>query len=232
MLKSGVIGMTTLNITIDAGLSKINPDLALGILHCRAMNSKYNSDLWKEIQQVSNQLRETLSFEGIKQQPQIAATRKTYAACGKDPSRYRPSAEALMRRIIKNQDLYQISTLIDLINLVSLKWGYSIGGFDASLIEDPLKAGIGRDDEVFHAIGRGILNIENLPVLRDSKGAIGSPTSDEERTSIRDETNQLLMVIYAFDGPENLEACMDYAQALLIKHAAATVMSRDIIKAS
>jgi len=195
--------------------------MVLGILQCEVANSDFNPELWMEIQRVSARVRESLTFEGIKDQPQIAATRKMYAACGKDPSRYRPSAEALMRRIVKGQDLYQINSLVDLINLVSLKSGYSIGGFDVSFIEGAIEAGLGKPDEIYHAIGRGLLNIENLPVLRDQIGPIGTPTSDEERTAIRLETNQLLMVFYAYDGHHKLSEHMDYAVDLLKRYAAA-----------
>ena len=72
---------------------------------------------------------------------------------------------------------------MDLINLVSLKTRYSIGGFDADKVEGDVMLGVGKADEKFEAIGRGMLNIEGLPVYRDDIGAIGTPTSDEERTS-------------------------------------------------
>ena len=81
----------------------------------------------------------------------------------KDPNRYRPAGEALSRRILKGQPLYRIDTLVDLINLLSLKTGYSIGGFDDEQIKGDLVLGIGVADEKFAAIGRGQLNIEGLP---------------------------------------------------------------------
>lgn len=90
-----------------------------------------------------------------------------------DPGRYRPSAEALRRRLMRGIPLYQIDTLVDLINLVSLRTGHSIGGFDADKIQgNHLELGIGKAEEPFEGIGRGILNIEGLPVYRDSFGGI------------------------------------------------------------
>ncbi len=221
--------METISVHIGAELQKINPSMALGIIECRVRNSDHSAELWNGIQEITRQVRENLTFESIKDQPQIAATRSMYSSCGKDPSRYRPSAEALMRRIVKGQDLYRINTLVDLINLVSLKTGYSIGGFDASLVENPVVAGLGRAGELFNAIGRGILNIENLPVLRDAKGPIGTPTSDEERTSIRGGTEHLLMVFNAYKGPHDLYVSMDYALDLLKQHANAQLLNREII---
>lgn len=203
--------------------------MALGIIECQVTNTDYDPQLWEEIHQVTNHVRASLTFETIKDQPRIAATRKMYSACGKDPSRYRPSAEALMRRIVKGQDLYRISTLVDLINLVSLRSGYSIGGFDASLIKGPVEAGLGKPDESFNAIGRGLLNIENLPVLRDAKGPIGTPTSDEERTALRNNTAHLLMVINSYNGTDDLAETMDYSLALLNRFAAASLVNRQIV---
>lgn len=219
----------TIGVHISAELQNINPSMALGIIECRVQNSDHNGELWAEIQEITQQVRESQTFESIKDQPQIAATRNMYSSCGKDPSRYRPSAEALMRRIVKGQDLYRINTLVDLINLVSLKSGYSIGGFDASLIEQPVVAGLGKAGEIFNAIGRGVLNIENLPVLHDTKGPIGTPTSDEERTSIRSGTGHLLMVFNAYNGPEDLALSMDYAVDLLKQHANGRVLNRQVI---
>ena len=221
--------METISVHIGAELQKINPVMALGIIECRVRNSNHCAELWNEIQKITRQVRESHTFESIKDQPQIAATRSMYSSCGKDPSRYRPSAEALMRRIVKGQDLYRINTLVDLINLVSLKTGYSIGGFDASLIEKPVVAGLGKEGEIFHAIGRGILNIENLPVLRDTRGPIGTPTSDEERTSIRGGTEHLLMVFNAYMEGEELSLSMDYAMGLLNQHANAIIHNQEII---
>lgn len=221
--------METIEISIGNSIRKICPHLVLGVIEAKVTNSLYNSDLWDEVQRITARVRNSWTFEDIRDQEQIAATRKMYSACGKDPSRYRPSAEALMRRIVKGQDLYQISTLVDLINLTSLRWGYSIGGFDVSRIEGSLEMGLGKKDEIYNAIGRGVLNIENLPVLRDSKGPVGSPTSDEERTSIQIGTSHLLMVIYAFDGTGPLGDCMHYATELLNRHAGATKIYTDTI---
>ena len=139
------------------------------------------------------------------------------------------AGKALCRRILKGQPLYQIDTLVDLINLVSLKTGYSIGGFDEDLIEGDLLLGVGKAGEPFEAIGRGSLNIEGLPVYRDKFGGIGTPTSDEERTKITSQTTRLLMLINGYSGPEGLQEAADYSVALLKKHAKATLIDVDIL---
>ncbi|WP_301710491.1 phenylalanine--tRNA ligase beta subunit-related protein, partial [uncultured Duncaniella sp.] len=93
----------------------------------------------------------------------------------------------------------RINALVDLINLVSLLSGYSIGGFDADRIQgEVLSLGVGREGEPFEAIGRGVLNIACMPVYRDSIGGIGTPTSDNERTKLDLSTRRLLMCVNVY----------------------------------
>lgn len=147
----------------------------------------------------------------------IQATRKVYRLCGKDPSRYRPAAEALIRRILQDKPLYQINTLVDLINLASIAYGYSIGGFDADQFKgDTLTLGIGREGEPYEGIGRGAINIAGLPVYRDALGGVGTPTSDHERTKITLSTTHLVVLINGYDGSEEqVRANATYIQELL-----------------
>ncbi len=191
---------------------------------CDVINSDYNKLLWLEIESFINELRKHNKIKDINKFAPILATRNTYKKLGKEPNRYRPSSEALRRRILKNVDLYKINTLVDAINLISLKTGYSIGGFDASLIQGSLELGVGQKDEKFEAIGRGYLNIEHLPVYRDSIGGIGTPTSDEERTKISNNTNKLLMLLNAYSGNEGLEESIEYATYVLEKYLGAKNM--------
>ena len=219
-----------IKVSICQELKTANPGMALGVMECRVQNTAFSDDLWSEIAALTAEIRSTLTFDSIKEQPQIAATRRMYTVCGKDPSRYRPSAEALMRRIVKGNDLYQINTMVDLVNLVSMRYGYSIGGFDADKVVGDVVAGIGREGEPYNGIGRGPLNIACLPVLRDSVSGFGTPTSDEERTAMSLETSHFLMVVNAYDGPVLLPELFGYTEQLLVKYASATEISTKIIE--
>ena len=150
----------------------------------------------------------------------IAATRKVYRSCGKDPSRYRPASEALIRRLLQGKELYQRDTLVDLVNLASIAYGYSIGGFDADKFQgDTLTLGVGKAGEPYEGIGRGTINIEGLPVYRDQIGGVGTPTSDNERTKMEMNTTHLIVLINGYDGNEaNVRANAEYIQTLLKKH--------------
>ena len=174
----------------------------------------------KEIDAFTRELTSNTKMEDIKLQPAIAATREAYKRCGKDPGRYRPSAEALRRRLMRGIPLYQIDTLVDLINLVSLRTGYSIGGFDADKIQGKtLELGIGKSGEPFEGIGRGILNIEGLPVYRDEIGGIGTPTSDNERTKMGLDTTHILAIVNGYSGKAGLSETAAMIQDLLRKYA-------------
>ena len=119
-------------------------------------NSAYNESLWKRIEEFTEIYRQKYTVDSIKEMPAIQATRQVYKKCGKDPSRYRPSSEALCRRILRGIPLYQIDTLVDLINLASIYSGHSIGGFDLDKIQgDRLVLGIGKAGEPYEGIGRG-----------------------------------------------------------------------------
>ena len=165
----------------------------------------------------------------LSKRPAIAGTRQAYKTFGKDPARYRVSSEALCRRAIRGLDLYRINTLVDLINVVSMHSGYSIGGFDADRIEGDMTLGVGTADDVFHGIGRGLLNIEGMPVYRDNVGGVGTPTSDEERTKITMETTNLLITINAYAPEMPLEECLQWTIELLGKYAQATNVESYII---
>ncbi len=110
--------------------------------------------------------------------------------------------------------------MVDLINLVSLRTGHSIGGFDADKIQgNHLELGIGKAEEPFEGIGRGILNIEGLPVYRDSFGGIGTPTSDHERTKMDVGTTHILAIVNGYNGKEGLKEAAEMIQSLLRDYA-------------
>ena len=122
--------------------------------------------------------------------------------------------------MLKGKKLYQIDTLVDLINLASIAYGYSIGGFDADKFQgDTLTLGVGKSGEPYEGIGRGLINIEGLPVYRDSKGGVGTPTSDNERTKIGLGTTHLVVLINGYDGDEKrVRENAEYIQQLIRKY--------------
>ena len=220
-----------IKITLSDEIISVCPDLHVLAIACRVKNTPSDEALWQEILQTEETIRVSCKLEEINKWQPIYATRQAYKHLGKDPNRYRPSAESLRRRVVKGLSLYQIDTLVDLINLVSLRSGYSIGGFDADKIQGSLQLGVGREGELYHGIGRGVLNIAGLPVYRDSLGGIGTPTSDEERTKIGLETTSLLMIINAYSGESGLKDAGAYAITLLKQYVSASECELELITA-
>lgn len=208
-----------INILIEEELKNTWPNLKLGAIQCDVDTQEDCPELWKEINEFIERKEKELDPEKIRQLPSVKSTKLGYRKIGKDPSRYRPSAEALLRRVASGKGLYKINNVVDLLNLVSIESGFSIGGYNAEKINGDIRLGIGRKDEPYKGIGRGELNIEFLPIFRDELGAFGSPTSDSVRTSITKECSQFLMIILSFQGDHELQKAMDFAVSLLQKHA-------------
>lgn len=209
-----------LKIEVSEDLKNACPQFVGAAIIAKVQNTQHCIPLWKEISLSIDEYKNTHQIEDVKKIPAIEATRNAYKRLGKDPNRYRPSAEALGRRILRDLNLYQIDTLVDLINLVSIRTGYSIGGFDADKIDgDVLTLGVGKADEPYEGIGRGILNIEGLPVYRDRLGGIGTPTSDHEHTKLDLNTTHFLSIINGYSGKDGLSEAVDYMQSLLRRFA-------------
>lgn len=190
-------------IIVEDKIETVCPSFVGACVEADVENSAYSEELWKLIDEQCEKFRQTLTTDTVKDISAIAATRRVYKACGKDPSRYRPSSEALIRRVLQGKQLYQIDTLVDLINLASITYGYSIGGFDAGKFSgDTLSLGVGREGEPYEGIGRGLLNIAGLPVYRDAIGGVGTPTSDNERTKMGLATRRLVALVNGYDGNE------------------------------
>lgn len=218
-----------MQVIIEQEIREACPDVKIGLIRADVVNSETPDELWTEIEEASKRIRESYELSWINKRPAIVANRNLYKRMGKDPNRYRVSSEALCRRVVKGMSLYRINALVDLINLVSMCSGYSIGGFDADkIVGDTVTLGVGRSGEKFEGIGRGLLNVEGLPLYRDAAGGIGSPTSDEERTKITLETMRLQMQINAFGEEMPLDDTIEWSVSLLEKYASAKNVQIDI----
>lgn len=210
-----------MEVVVSKEIEGVCPGFVGAMVEAQVENSDYSEELWREIGQLGEQYRQTLTTESLKRMPAIEATRRVYRACGKDPSRYRPSSEALIRRMLQGKRLYQKDTLVDLGNLASIWSGYSIGCFDASKFVGPaLTLGVGREGEPYEGIGRGMINIAGLPVYRDAVGGVGTPTSDNERTKITAATTHFVALVNGYDGDEaHVVQTAQMLQRLLVRYA-------------
>lgn len=219
-----------LEIKIDQRIKDVCPDIKIGLIRASVVNSETNDELWDEIEKAAQEVKDNFELLAINARPAIAGTRKLYKSLGKDPGRYRVASEQLCRRIIKGLGIYRLTTLIDVVNLVSIKSGYAISGLDADKISGTtLSLGVGEKDEEYHGIGRGLLNIEGMPVYRDAIGGIATPTSDEERTKFTLDTTTVQININAFAPEMPIEQAVEWMVQLLEKYAGATNIETEIV---
>lgn len=224
-----------MNIIVSKEIEQVCPRFVGAAVEAQVVNTPYCAELWDEIHEWEERFRSELTTESLKTLPGIAATRAVYKRCGKDPSRYRPASEQLVRRMLQGKELYQIDTLVDLVNLASIAFGYSIGGFDADhFVGDTLTLGVGREGEPYEGIGRGQLNIAGLPVYRDAQGGVGTPTSDHERTKMTLATTHLVVLINGYDGDAvRVRQNAEFIQQLVRKYCQSdggtvTLFGRDV----
>ena len=151
--------------------------------------------------------------------PGTADARTLYKALGIDPTKTRPSNEALLRRALKGEALYRINTLVDALNLVSLREQLPFGLYDLGRVEPPVALRLGAASESYEGIRKGPVQVADRPVLVDALGPFGNPTSDSLRTSITLATTRCLAVAYApaAYSPARLDEVLDRTAATLTK---------------
>jgi len=153
--------------------------------------------LWKQVEILSQRLVSEFSLERLSENEQIAAVRSLQKSFGFDPTRYRPSSESLLRRVLKGQGLYQINTAVDVNNLCSLEFLLPMCSYDLRNVEGQVQVRIGEAGEEYPGIGRQVFQAENKVIIADESGIMGSTVSDSERTKVSTETTDILLAIYA-----------------------------------
>ena len=159
----------------------------------------------------------------------IVTTRAGYKALGKDPARYRGSAEALLRRLIAAKGMPRINNVVDVINLVSVESRLPIGLYDLAHVEGSIEFRAGRAGETYKGIGKYDLNLEGLPLFADTLGPHGSPTSDSERTMVTEATKRVLAIVVSFGGPSGLDQALQRLAELLKVHTSGSSIETRIV---
>ena len=209
-------------LTIDKEMKAIWPCTRVGCFQYKVNVEKKNEDMWTYLKKdIFKKTKDAIFDYGVNDIPNVRESRLAYKAFGKDPSRYRVSSEALIRRIGQGKGLYEVNTVVDVNNLISIESGFSVGSYDTANIKDVLVFRTGKQGETYKGIGKENVNIENLPVLADEKGAIGSSTSDSERAMITENAKEVLTLIYSFSDNQDLEKALEYGKKYLEKYAGA-----------
>lgn len=216
---------------IDADMKEIWPATRVGCFQYRVDVEKRNDEMWAYLKKdVFKRVKDAVFDYGVSEIPNIRESRTAYKAFGKDPSRYRVSSEALIRRIAQGKSLYEVNTVVDVNNLISIESGFSAGSYDAEEIGNELVFRVGKEGETYKGIGKEEIKIDALPVLADRDGAVGSSTSDSERAMITEKTKEVLTLIYSFSDNDDLEKVMERGKRYLEKYAFAREVETWVVK--
>jgi len=208
-----------IEITIDPRVAEAAPGMMLGCVRAAVRTEPGSEALWREMQSATSSAVAEAAEPAAR--PPIAATRELYRRLGKDPSRYRGSPEALLRRVRAGKELYRIHNVVDVINLVSLRTLLPIGLYDTAKLQPPIALRRGATGEAYDGIGKEQLNLEALPILADLTGPFGSPTSDSRRTSVTDGTREVVAIVFGVTGRGDLAAALELLASLLRAHCGA-----------
>jgi len=204
--------------TIDPIFAEFGFPVHLGVLDFQVSVGETPADLLTAIDDGAALRQQELIGEAASSDPVISAVRAAFKATGKDPSRYRPSSEALTRRALAGKGLYKVNNVVDSGNLVSLMTGLPVGCYDAAWIKGDLTLRPATPGETYDGIGRGGINLEGLPVLADDDGPFGSPYSDSARTAVTEKTENLVFVIYGLNVDlEHVDAAGEITDTLMQK---------------
>src|SRR5436305_6688581 len=187
-----------MQLHLDEKLKTRIPGVTFGMVTIHGVTVRKSDErLWKQVEILSQRLASEFSLDRLSENQQIAAVRGLQKSFGFDPTRYRPSSESLLRRILKGQGLYQINTAVDVNNLCSLEFLLPMCSYNLRNVEGQVRVRIGKAGEEYPGIGRQVFQAENKVIIADDSSIMGSTVSDSERTKVSTETTDILLAIYA-----------------------------------
>lgn len=217
------------NLMIESTYHEKLPLLKLGVIKAKVHSEASSEALLAEMNQLFSQIAKSIKVEDISKLPEITAGRAAYRAFGKDPTKYRISAEKLLRRIVKGEGLDPINNVVDLSNILSLSFRCPVGTFDYDKINGQVALKAGATGETFFSLGNQALNIEGFPVFYDEEGPFGSTTSDSARTAVDLNTKTILMTIFGFHDGFDFEGAMLLAERLIVTYAQGEVILSEVL---
>jgi len=211
----------------------VAPDLAgrvrLGALMLEGLTVRdADPGLAAEIAAYGEELRRRYPEVKSAEVPGAADARGLYKDLGLDPTKVRPSNEALLRRVLKGEALYTVNTLVDALNLCSLRAQLPFGLYDLDRVEPPIVLRRGTAGESYEGIRKAAVNVEGRPVLVDTRGPFGNPTSDSARTMITTSCRRALVIVYAPGRfpPARLQSVLDETAATLTRWSGGSERAR------
>lgn len=174
------------------------PGVKLGIIEGDGARVEASGEeLARLIHEVCERKRREFTVTTLAEAEAVRAVRAMFRAWGMDPSKYRPSSEALLRRVVQGKGLYFISNIVDLVNLGSIETAWPYGCYDRAKVFPPIVFRHGQPGESYERVGKEMWHLEGRPALADTEGPFGAPISDSTRTRITEATREVLIVVYA-----------------------------------
>jgi len=174
------------------------PSVRLGLIEADGVRpAPHQAELAQLWSEVCEQKRQEFTLESLAEAEATRAVRAMFRSWGVDPSKYRPSSEALVRRVVQGKGLYPVLNIVDIANLGSIETAWPYGCYDRSCIRGPIVFRAGGTGETYEGIGKRSWHLAGKPVLADAAGPFGSPISDSTRTMITPLAHDVLAVIYA-----------------------------------
>ena len=174
------------------------PGVKLGVVEADGVRVAAGDEaLMRLMQEVCERKRGEFTVESLAEAGPVRDVRAMFRGWDMEPSKYRPSSEALLRRVVQGKGLYRVSNVVDAGNLGSIETGWPFGCYDRGQIREPIVFRHGGTGERYEGIGKRTWHLEGRPVLADAEGPFGSPISDSTRTMITEAAREILVVIYA-----------------------------------
>ncbi len=192
-----------MRLQLDESLKTRIPGVTFGMVTIQGVTVRARDErLWQQVETLCQQQSRDFALEKLAEYAQIASVRGLQKSFGFDPTRYRPSSEALLRRVLKGLGLYQINTAVDVNNLCSLEFLLPMCIYDLRNVEGQIVVRVGEPGEEYPGIGRQVFQIAHKVIIADDHGIMGSTVADSERTKVTTTTMDILLAIYAPAGKE------------------------------
>jgi DNA/RNA-binding domain of Phe-tRNA-synthetase-like protein len=211
------------------------PEVKLGTVEADGVHvAPGNQELPQLLAEVCERKRRDSTLESLAEEKSVRDVRAMFRAWGMDPSKYRPSSEALLRRVVQGKGLYRVSNVVDIGNLGSIETGWPFGCYDRSQIRPPIEFRHGASGEKYEGIGKQTWHLQGRPLLADPLGPFGSPISDSTRSMITETAHDILVVLYVPAGvlDTSIETAMKRLGKRLTFFAGASATRSGICRAS
>lgn len=202
--------------------------LALGVLEAEGLSHEPLPAAFEaEAHELCARLRSLYAGRAPADIPGVAETRALFHRLDVDPTKTRPSSEALLRRVLQGRGLPRVSPVVDVCNLCSLEFQLPLGLYDRDQIKGTVQLRVGQEGEGYPGIRKQRVNLSGRMLLCDAEGPFGAPTSDSQRTAVGPRTRAVLVVVFSprERASGDLSACLEKIADLLTRHCAAGIVA-------